>query len=233
LLTQSLPCGAGLEFCKAKLHYSNGKAGAGGKAFPLLGLKKGVTFALPNYKISSRVTPAFANLSNLPPMVITVKNGHQRKVYVKIDSPDHAGKGGKVEGKKEPWDGSSRKAKELKMVDFGTPQEVANMATMPKTAKTKDKARTVMEEIQAKGVMTNKNNPALKATLSKTSINKILNNKAKNQSFNEEAHLLAAVNVDRLFFNAIEPWKFDVDPRKQNIQLSNRRFLGIKPLRHE
>jgi hypothetical protein len=73
--------------------------------------------------------------------------------------------------------------------------------------------------------MANKTNPHLKAALSKTSINKILNNKARNQSFSEKAHILAAVNVDRLFFNAIEPWKFELDPRKENTQLRDRLFL--------
>jgi hypothetical protein len=126
---------------------------------------------------------------------------------------------------KEPWDSSSTKAKTLKIADFGAPQDVINMATMPMLTKTKDEARLLMEAIQAKGTMTNQDNPYLRVALSKTSINKILNNKAKNQSFNEAAHILAAANIDRLFFNAIEPWEFELDPRKQNLQLKDRRFL--------
>jgi hypothetical protein len=126
---------------------------------------------------------------------------------------------------KEPWDSSSTKAKTLKIADFGMSHDVINRATMPTLANTKDEARPLMEAILIKGTMTNKNNPHLKATLSKTSINKILNNKAKNQSFNEAAHILAAANIDRLFFNAIEPWEFELDPRKQNVQLKDRRFL--------
>jgi hypothetical protein len=126
---------------------------------------------------------------------------------------------------KEPWNSSSTKAKTLKIADFGMPHDVINMAAMPILAKTKDEAKPLMEAIQAKGTMMNKNNPHLQAALPKTSINKILNNKAKNQSFNEAAHILAAANIDRLFFYAIEPWKFELDPRKQNAQLKDRRFL--------
>jgi hypothetical protein len=36
---------------------------------------------------------------------------------------------------------------------------------------------------------------------------------------------LAAVNIDKLFFNAIEPWKFEINPRKSNVQLVDRRFF--------
>ncbi|GHT69566.1 hypothetical protein FACS1894110_19270 [Spirochaetia bacterium] len=126
------------------------------------------------------------------------KNRRQRTVYVKITLA--ADKDGNLA--KEPWDSSTEKAKALTIEDFGTLDEVKEMAKGPFTNKT-----------------------GLIATLSKTSINKILNNKAKNQSFNEEAHILAAVNVDRLFFNAIEPWKFELDPRKENTQLNNRMFF--------
>ena len=129
-----------------------------------------------------------------------------------------------VEGK-EPWDISSEKAKELKIADFGTPEEVREMAKMPRLANTKDEASPVLEKIQNGGPIENRTIPAFRATLSKTSINKILNNKAKNQSFNEKARLLAAVNIDKLFFNAIEPWKFELDPRKPNTQLVDRRFF--------
>ena len=129
-----------------------------------------------------------------------------------------------VEGK-ERWDSSNEKAKSLKISDFGTLEEVREMAAMPRLAKTKDDARLIMEKIQNGGTISNRAIPTLRVTLSRTSINKILNNKAKNQSFNEEAHLLAAVNVDKLFFNAIEPWKFELDPRKPNVQLVDRRFF--------
>jgi hypothetical protein len=126
---------------------------------------------------------------------------------------------------KEPWDSSNRKAAELKISDFGTPDELQEMAVMLRLAKTKADARLIMEEIQNGGPMGNRAIPTLRVVLSKTSINKILNNKAKNQSFDEEAHLLAAVNVDKLFLNAIEPWKFEINPRKPNVQLVDRRFF--------
>jgi hypothetical protein len=127
--------------------------------------------------------------------------------------------------KKSIGGSSNEKAKELKISDFGKPEEVREMAVMPRSAKTKDEAKTLMEKIQNNGPIGNRAIPTLRAALSRTSINKILNNKAKNQSFSEEAHLLAAVNVNKLFFNAIEPWKFEIDPRKPNVQLADRRFF--------
>jgi hypothetical protein len=155
----------------------------------------------------------------LPPGSIRNWGGRE---YVKIGPGDWRLK--RVPGK-EPWDSSSRKAAELKISDFGTPDEVREMAVMPRLAKTKVDARLIMEEIQNRGPMGNRAIPTLWVVLSKTSINKMLNNKAKNQSFDEEAHLLAAVNLDKLFFNAMEPWKFEINPRKPNVQLVDRRFF--------
>ncbi|MDR2901004.1 MAG: hypothetical protein LBV20_05750 [Treponema sp.] len=44
-------------------------------------------------------------------------------------------------------------------------------------------------------------------------------------SFCPEAHYLAAANIDKLYFNAIEPWKFELNPNKENDGLNSRRYL--------
>ena len=36
---------------------------------------------------------------------------------------------------------------------------------------------------------------------------------------------MAAVNIDKLYSNAIEPWKFELDPNKDNTGLKARRYL--------
>ncbi|GHV44798.1 hypothetical protein AGMMS49546_29350 [Spirochaetia bacterium] len=128
-------------------------------------------------------------------------------------------------GKKLPWNQSSEKAKDLKADDFGTAEEIAEKARMLRTANSKTEVRPILQEIQSRGSLINKENSAIKASLSDRAINKFLNNKAKNQSFDEKAHLQATVNVDKLYFNAIEKWSFELDPRKPNKQLKDRKFL--------
>jgi hypothetical protein len=45
---------------------------------------------------------------------------------------------------KEPWDSSSEKAKTLKIEDFGTPEEVQEMAKMPLTASSFSEAQDIL-----------------------------------------------------------------------------------------
>ena len=49
--------------------------------------------------------------------------------------------------KKEPWDSSTEKAKELKISDFGTPGEVREMAKMPLNANSYTEARKILENL--------------------------------------------------------------------------------------
>ena len=76
---------------------------------------------------------------------------------------------------KEPWDSSSEKAKELKISDFGTPEEVRQMAKMPLIANSFAEAREVLEGIVDK-LFTSKS--GLSATISKSSIDEILSGEA-------------------------------------------------------
>ncbi len=47
-------------------------------------------------------------------------------------------------------------------------------------------------------------------------VKEILSGEAIKNFFERQAHLLAAANVGRLFRNAIEAWKFNVNPEKSN-----------------
>jgi len=125
--------------------------------------------------------------------------------------------------KKEPWDSSSEKAKELKISDFGTPEEVCEMAKMPRTAKNKNEAISILQEIASLCEIVSKS--GVIASLSKKSIGKIVNDPAIHQSFNVNAHWKAAANVDKLFSSAIEPWEFKLNPSKNNENLKSRRYF--------
>ena len=47
-----------------------------------------------------------------------------------------------------------------------------------------------------------------------------------------EAHYLAAANLDYLFINSIEPWKFELNPTKNNDGLKERHCL-YSPLEYQ
>ena len=123
---------------------------------------------------------------------------------------------------KETWDTSSEKAKILKIEDFGTPEEVREMAQMPLTANSFLQARRILEGLVNKPITSKLGLPA---TISKGSIKEILNGEAVRKSFNLKTHLKAAVNIEKLYFNAIEKWKFNLDPNKNNDFLKDRKYL--------
>jgi len=128
---------------------------------------------------------------------------------------------GKV--KKEPWDSSSEKAKTLKIDDFGMPEEVLEMAKMPRIAQNRMEAVEILKGIAKNGSMASKE--GLVVTLSGKSIDEIVSGQAMQHSFNAMAHWKAAANVDKLFSTAIEPWKFELHPGKNNENLKDRRYL--------
>jgi hypothetical protein len=65
------------------------------------------------------------------------------------------------------------------------------------------------------------------ATISKNSINELLSGSTVNKSYDKQAHIQAVVNIDKLFVNAIEPWKFALNPHKNNDSLIDvRRFYA-------
>jgi hypothetical protein len=117
-----------------------------------------------------------------------------------------------VEGK-EHWDSSDEKAKELKISDFGTIEKVREMVKMPKPAHTFTEARNILGSLIGNPL---KSAGGLTATISKNSAKEILSGKAVKNSFERQAHLLATANVEKLFFNAIEPWNFELNPEKPN-----------------
>jgi len=118
--------------------------------------------------------------------------------------------------KQQLWDSSDQKAHELDLSAFGTLEEAYNKAEMPRKAHNFSEANKILESLINKPLT----NPyGLTAVISKNSAKEILSGKAVKNSFEKEAHLLASVNVDKLFSNAIEPWNFDLDPEKSNISL--------------
>jgi len=132
--------------------------------------------------------------------------------------------------KKEPWDSSTERAKILRLDDFGVLNEVQEMAKPKRTAANRHEAVIILKEIAKKGALTNKT--GFKARLSGKTIGKIVSNQAINTSFNSEAHYLAVANLDYLFINSIEPWKFELNPSKNNDGLKERHYL-YSPLEYE
>ncbi|MDR3130294.1 MAG: hypothetical protein LBU18_01980 [Treponema sp.] len=120
--------------------------------------------------------------SGLPVGTVRVWGG---KEYIKAGPGDWRLK--RVAGK-EPWDSSGRKAADLKISDFGTPDEVREMAKMSKTAASFAQAREILEDIVDKPLISRS---GLSATLSKKSIKEILSGEATGRSFDLKAHLKA------------------------------------------
>jgi len=124
---------------------------------------------------------------------------------------------------KEPWDSSSEKAKILKIEDFGTLESVQEQARTVRTASNRYEATQMLKEIIKRGPYTSKS--GLMARIPGKSIGKLVSSEAVNASFCQEAHYLAVVNIDKLFPNAIEPWRFGLNPSKNNDGLKNRHYL--------
>jgi hypothetical protein len=146
-----------------------------------------------------------------------------KKVY-----NEYRDKGGNL--KKEPWDSSTEKAKTLLIDDFGSFDEVREMAKPKRSAANRQEATIILKEIVKKGGLTNKT--GFKARLSGKAIGKIVSNQAINTSFGSKVHYLAAANLDYLFINSIEPWKFELNPSKSNDGLKERHYL-YSPLEYE
>jgi hypothetical protein len=104
------------------------------------------------------------------------------------------------------------------------------MAKPKQTAANRQEAVIILKEIAKKGVLINKT--GFKARLSGKTIGKIVSNQAINTSINSEAHYLATANLDYLFENSIEPWKFELNPTKNNNGLKERHCL-YSPLEYQ
>jgi hypothetical protein len=123
----------------------------------------------------------------------------------------------------EPWDTSRAKARELRLELWGTPEEAAAMAAPVRRAGSRREAETILRDIIRHGLFTSRS--GLTARIPSRSIGKIVSSEAVNASFCQAAHYQAAVNIDKLFSNAIEPWQFGLNPNKENMGLKARRYL--------
>jgi hypothetical protein len=153
-----------------------------------------------------------------------VYNRHQKTAYIRVFQDKDRNL------KKEPWDSSTERAKILRLDDFGVLNEVQEMAKPKRTAANRQEAVIILKEIAKKGALTNKT--GFKARLSGKTIGKIVSNQALNTSFRPAAHYLAVANLDYLFINSIEPWKFELNPSKNNDGLKERHYL-YSPLEYE
>ena len=123
----------------------------------------------------------------------------------------------------EPWDKSREKAQELRLEQWGTPEEVQAMAAPLRQANNRRTAMDCLEEIAPNSPFTSRS--GLLAHLPRRSLGKIVSHAAVTASFCPDAHYLAAANIDKLYSNAIEPWEFELNPHKNNIGLKARRYL--------
>ena len=69
-----------------------------------------------------------------------------------------------------------------------------------------------------------KNKSGFSAFLRRSSIGKLVSG-IQEKGVPKEALWQAAANIDRLFANSIEPWKFDLNPNKNNDGLKDRHIL--------
>jgi hypothetical protein len=123
----------------------------------------------------------------------------------------------------EAWDTSPKKAQELTLDQWGTPEEVAVLATPVRQARGRREATVILKEIAGHSPFTSKS--GLTARLQRRSVGKLVSSVAVHSSFSPEAHYLAAANIDKYFSNAIEPWLFELNPNKNNEGLKARRYL--------
>ena len=123
----------------------------------------------------------------------------------------------------EHWDSSRKKAQELRLEHWGNPVEVKVLAKPVRIAHNRHTAMSYLKEIAVKSPFISRS--GLSARLSKRSLGKLVSQAAVVTSFCPEAHYLAAANIDKLYLNAIEPWKFELNPNKDNTGLKSRRYL--------
>jgi hypothetical protein len=123
----------------------------------------------------------------------------------------------------EPWDTSREKARELRLEQWGTPEEVKTMAAPMRQASDRRTATEYLKEIALASPFTSRS--GLAARLQRRSVGKLVSSVAVHSSFSPEAHYLAAANIDKYFSNAIEPWLFELNPNKNNEGVKARHYL--------
>jgi hypothetical protein len=128
----------------------------------------------------------------------------------------------KDEISKRAWNTSDEMAQKLRVQDFGRPEHVREMAAVERRPESYAQAREILHALSGKPFTSRS---GLTATLSRNSIDEILSGKQVRKSFEFQAHLQAAANLDKLYENAIEPWAFDLNPEKNNDSLTGIRRL--------
>jgi hypothetical protein len=153
------------------------------------------------------------DLSKLTPKTITNKNGHRQTVYVRLGLPMKGNAKTEKDNRVAIDKDSTEQAHELTLDMFGTLEEVREIAKTVEQAQTRDEARNILKNLIGKPL---KSRAGIEATISNNSIEKILSGKASDKSYNAKAHFLAVANLEKLFSNAIEPFKFPLNPDKRN-----------------
>ena len=131
---------------------------------------------------------------------------------------------------KEPWDSSTEKAKALTVEDFGTPDEVKEMARPIRSAHTRQEAKEALECIisgnggEKRPAIRLRSKSGLTAFLRRSSIGKLVSG-IQEKDMPKETLWQAAANIDKLYENAIESWRFELNPAKNNDGLKDRRML--------
>jgi hypothetical protein len=123
----------------------------------------------------------------------------------------------------EHWGRSREKARELRIEQWGTPEEIQAMAAPVRQANNRRTAMDCLKKIAPNSPFTSRS--GLPARLPMRSLGKIVSRTAVAASFCPQAHYLAAANIDKLYSNAIEPWEFALNPHKDNTGLKARRYL--------
>jgi hypothetical protein len=114
-------------------------------------------------------------------------------------------------------------ASTLEPSDFGTPEETAEKAKPIRTAKSRNEAKLILDEIASKGAL--RSADGVEATISGKSKREILSGKSSRNSFEKEAHWQAVANIDKLYSNAIEKQLVELVTNKDNRNLESRKFL--------
>jgi hypothetical protein len=131
---------------------------------------------------------------------------------------------------KEPWDSSTEKAKTLTALDFGTLDEVKEIARPIRSAHTRREAKEALECIisgndgEKRPAIRLRSKSGLTAFLRRSSIGKLVSGIQK-KDMPKETLWQAAANIDKLYENAIEPWRFELNPAKNNDGLKDRHIL--------
>ena len=132
--------------------------------------------------------------------------------------------------KREPWHSSTEKAKNLTLDDFGGLDEVWEMAKPIREVKSRAEAEKALENIISSNSKVKRsaielvNKSGFSAFLRRSSIGKLVSG-VQEKGIPKEVLWQAAANIDRLFAHSIEPWKFELNPNKNNDGLKERHIL--------